>query len=176
MALLICPECKKSISDTVSTCPHCGFTITQEIKDKEKQKDSKKKKVNKVLNILIAISFVLLLFCILALILVNNQEKKAKEKLYAKYSQTVGEYLELYDDVVSYRTNDEIVYVYVSNKWFSSTYKAKEDFCCEIRDLVTSAKVSCGLSDGYYATIYFLDTNKQDIAKSDSLGKIEIMK
>lgn len=176
MALMICPECKKSISDTVSTCPNCGFTITQEIKEQEKQKQTKKKKVNKVLNIILAVTSIMLVFCVIALILVNNQEKKAKVKLYEKYSEKVSEYLELYDDVVSYRTNDDIVYVYVSNKWFSSTYKAKEDFCCEIRDGITSIKVSCGLSDGYYATIYFLDNNKQDIAKSDSLGDIKIMK
>ena len=29
MALIICPECKKQISDTVNACPHCGYKITQ---------------------------------------------------------------------------------------------------------------------------------------------------
>ena len=176
MALMNCPECKKSISDTVSTCPNCGFTITQEMKEQETQKQSKKKKVNKVLDVILAVTSIILIFCVIAIILVNNQEKKVKAKLYEKYSQEVGKYLELYDDVVSYRTNEDIVYVYVSNKWFSSDYKVKEDFYREIRDLITSAKISCGLSDGYYATVYFLDTNKQDIAKSDTLGNIEIQK
>lgn len=27
MALVLCPECKKEISDQAKTCPHCGFTI-----------------------------------------------------------------------------------------------------------------------------------------------------
>lgn len=32
MALIKCPECGKEISDTATTCPHCG-TITQHQKD-----------------------------------------------------------------------------------------------------------------------------------------------
>lgn len=176
MALIICPECKKSISDTVSTCPNCGFAITQEIKEQEKQKQDKIKKVNKILQKIFAIIVVLIFICIFIIILQNNQIKKNKAIMYDKFSEKVGEYLKLYDDVISYQTNNDIVYVYVSNKWFSSTYKAKEDFCCEIRDGITSIKASCGLSDGYYATIYFLDNNKQDIAKSDFLGDIKIIK
>jgi hypothetical protein len=30
MALVNCPECKKSISDTCETCPKCGYKITKE--------------------------------------------------------------------------------------------------------------------------------------------------
>ncbi len=33
MALIICPECKKQISDTISECPHCGFHLNN--KDSE---------------------------------------------------------------------------------------------------------------------------------------------
>lgn len=29
MALIKCPECKRVISDTVTTCPHCGYSISQ---------------------------------------------------------------------------------------------------------------------------------------------------
>lgn len=39
MALINCPECKKEISDSVKTCPHCGFVINS-----EQEKPKKKKK------------------------------------------------------------------------------------------------------------------------------------
>lgn len=38
MAIINCPECSKEISDTVKTCPNCGFSIK-----KQKNKKSKKK-------------------------------------------------------------------------------------------------------------------------------------
>lgn len=38
MALINCPECKKEISDSVSTCPHCGFVINEKEKPKKKKK------------------------------------------------------------------------------------------------------------------------------------------
>jgi hypothetical protein len=28
MALITCPECKKQISETVKSCPHCGYVFT----------------------------------------------------------------------------------------------------------------------------------------------------
>ncbi|RYF51065.1 MAG: zinc ribbon domain-containing protein [Cytophagaceae bacterium] len=27
MALVLCPECKKEVSDTAKACPHCGFNL-----------------------------------------------------------------------------------------------------------------------------------------------------
>ena len=27
MTLILCPECKREISDQANTCPHCGFPI-----------------------------------------------------------------------------------------------------------------------------------------------------
>lgn len=32
MALIICPECKKDVSDMASTCPHCGYPLLQYVK------------------------------------------------------------------------------------------------------------------------------------------------
>lgn len=29
MALIICPECKKEISDQASVCPNCGFPLSK---------------------------------------------------------------------------------------------------------------------------------------------------
>ena len=38
--LILCPECKKNISETASSCPKCGYVLTPEkmaeIKNKQK--------------------------------------------------------------------------------------------------------------------------------------------
>lgn len=31
MALINCPECNKEISDTTKSCPHCGYSLKEEI-------------------------------------------------------------------------------------------------------------------------------------------------
>ena len=33
MALVICPECNKEISDSVKKCPHCGYKLKKEKKE-----------------------------------------------------------------------------------------------------------------------------------------------
>ncbi len=37
MALITCPECKKEISDSANSCPHCGYVINEN-KSKPKKK------------------------------------------------------------------------------------------------------------------------------------------
>lgn len=38
MALITCPECKKEISDSVDSCPHCGYVINEKkVKPKKKK-------------------------------------------------------------------------------------------------------------------------------------------
>lgn len=34
MALIICPECNKSVSDSASVCPYCGYPILQYVQNK----------------------------------------------------------------------------------------------------------------------------------------------
>ena len=36
MALIKCPECKKKISDTVVSCPNCGYELKEEDKIEKK--------------------------------------------------------------------------------------------------------------------------------------------
>lgn len=37
MALIICPECKKQVSDTITACPHCGFRLPVTSKNKNSE-------------------------------------------------------------------------------------------------------------------------------------------
>lgn len=42
MALIKCPECKKKISNTIKTCPNCGYELKEEDrKVKKKETNSK---------------------------------------------------------------------------------------------------------------------------------------
>lgn len=57
MALINCPECNKEISDTVKTCPGCGYKL----KKKKQHKSFKNKKQKKIFVIALAIFAVLFL-------------------------------------------------------------------------------------------------------------------
>ena len=35
MALINCPECNKSVSDTAKECPNCGFDIKKYVKQQK---------------------------------------------------------------------------------------------------------------------------------------------
>ena len=43
MALINCPECGKEISDTVKTCPNCGYKLRRINRNNHKMSKSKKK-------------------------------------------------------------------------------------------------------------------------------------
>jgi hypothetical protein len=48
MALIICPECRKQISDTAQSCPNCGYKLTPEkVAELKKTAD----KINKAVGI-----------------------------------------------------------------------------------------------------------------------------
>jgi RNA polymerase subunit RPABC4/transcription elongation factor Spt4 len=40
MALLGCPECRKTVSETAEACPACGFKLTAEIVSVQKEKQN----------------------------------------------------------------------------------------------------------------------------------------
>lgn len=44
MALIICPECKKQISDSASSCPNCGYQLTAEKVDAIKKVEQQNQK------------------------------------------------------------------------------------------------------------------------------------
>lgn len=53
MALIMCPECQKEISDQVSQCPHCGYPLREDEVQKEEVSSVKvsigKNKIKKIL-------------------------------------------------------------------------------------------------------------------------------
>ena len=61
MALITCPECKGSVSDTLDCCPHCGYKIKIVQMDGENKKDSYRLIVTAI--IILIIIFSLISFC-----------------------------------------------------------------------------------------------------------------
>ncbi len=63
MALIGCPECKKKISDSVTSCPNCGYQITPEklaeIKKKEKATQNKFASGCLVIILIIAVFYII---------------------------------------------------------------------------------------------------------------------
>ena len=51
MALIKCPECQKLISDTIDTCPRCGYKITpeklEELRREQERNQRKEKRMQK---------------------------------------------------------------------------------------------------------------------------------
>lgn len=71
MALIICPECKRRISETASSCPHCGYQLTPEIVSEikemaaeiqEKQQEKQQRDRRVLLGILAAVLLVFIIF------------------------------------------------------------------------------------------------------------------
>lgn len=50
MALHRCPECRKKISESVQTCPHCGFSFKEADLEIYRQKLEQRRQLNQELN------------------------------------------------------------------------------------------------------------------------------
>lgn len=62
MALIKCPECKKKVSDTVSCCPKCGFSIVGYLSENRISQEPEKNLRNKIKYFIIsAIAMLLIL-------------------------------------------------------------------------------------------------------------------
>lgn len=76
MALMNCPECNKEISDTVKTCPNCGYKI---------------KRQNRILSLLN--NSIIFIFCIIVNIIIGiidfNYSIKESLKCFFGYKQSV---------------------------------------------------------------------------------------
>ncbi|MEG9499530.1 zinc ribbon domain-containing protein [Mannheimia indoligenes] len=50
MALHRCPECRKRISDSIASCPHCGFSFREADLDIYRQKLEQRRLQNQEIN------------------------------------------------------------------------------------------------------------------------------
>ena len=87
MALILCPECKKDISETTKVCPKCGFGLTPEIVATQKKKNRVERIIMVVSMSVMVVSGVILFVALSCP--VNHSEnsgapKEWKERLWVK--------------------------------------------------------------------------------------------
>lgn len=89
MALIMCPECSKEISDKVKNCPNCGYPLVEEKDDAQKveltsvslkiEEGKRKRLITKTVSFLVIISLALT-----AYYFYNTQQSKNQANEYAK--------------------------------------------------------------------------------------------
>lgn len=62
MALINCPECKKEVSDSALSCPHCGFQLIEKKEKTEVNQIKKPKKKNEGCTTWLIIAAILIAF------------------------------------------------------------------------------------------------------------------
>lgn len=81
MALIVCPECNKQISDQAGACPHCGYPLINTAeKPKNQIQTTRKRKINVVNAILFSVLILaaaVLVTCVL--LLISNNRKKQED-------------------------------------------------------------------------------------------------
>lgn len=64
MALIECPECRKMISETTPSCPHCGYQLSVSAKNSTSQKTELGKtnsnKISGIIEILVSLFLILI--------------------------------------------------------------------------------------------------------------------
>lgn len=68
MALINCPECKKEVSDSAKTCPHCGYKLIEDEVQKTNIQSKKPKKKSGCLTLVIIGAALLIIFYIFYII------------------------------------------------------------------------------------------------------------
>ncbi len=88
MALIKCPECKKKISESASSCPNCGFELDKKVVKIIKAKEAKDKKSGCTVLIII----IIIVFIINAIDSDSSSDVKRvsvnKAKIVLKYAKT----------------------------------------------------------------------------------------
>lgn len=56
MALMVCPECGKQVSDQAETCPHCGYPISKYIAEQKKQAEFAAKEEKQAAELEVAVA------------------------------------------------------------------------------------------------------------------------
>lgn len=103
MSLIVCPECKKRVSDTARTCPHCGYMLNAE----------QVKHRNKIISWAI-VSLLLLVLGIGICIYITSEkanEKQAQEAFYEalQESSMPGSYQDARYAIVGTNPNWELI-------------------------------------------------------------------
>ena len=179
MAMINCPECGKEISDSVESCPFCGYPIKNreaELQNNTNGESTKKKPFKKTYLIIAVVAI-----CLIAVLGVKISNKK---KLIAKqnsevqeikeYNQYVTYLNDVYSETLSGASTAEDVCVLVLNVWQDAIYHDSSD---QTSKYVTGASDFDEALDRVYADDDVQDKlskvkNYQDYL-SDSINKLQ---
>jgi rubrerythrin len=130
MALIICPECSKSISDKANQCPHCGYPIKNynnfelyaEFENHKNLEDMVNMK--KIKNLII--TFILLIMVVFCSYIGYFLIFKQNDNTQIEISTSQDENIELIKDI---KDENELVYEGAIASYNNGAFhKAKEDF------------------------------------------------
>lgn len=132
MALMNCPECGKEMSDTISSCPHCGFKLSKNKKSKNEKKNNKKF----ILAGIISIVLVLIISTVVIIIATGNKDESEEVSANAQnsdqgyYTRIMEESLQLMSDS-SQRADYN--FRLIDKLWYSSIFdKCKNSFAINL--------------------------------------------
>lgn len=163
MALIKCPECGKEISDTVKSCPHCGYKI----------KISKTK--NSRMRIMYAIIVIILVIGIIVLTayFVINNKKESIDNYVGQSIQSVvnSEKLDKYDVKEKEKTADTVAVIP------TETSVPKTDTGQEtVQPIVQETSNSATVGYGFSSNVFCQDEcglNVEFIGVEDPAGKLQ---
>jgi len=86
MALIVCPECNRDMSDTLSACPHCGFVVKKESDEiaqtqKDEIKETKTDNTEKTKKIGIAIGICAVIIIAIIIGVASSQTLSGDDKI-----------------------------------------------------------------------------------------------
>ena len=148
MALILCPECQKEISDQAVACPYCGFPTANpnlqskeidgaDVKDKNSKRESFEAAAKKKHGTLIAIITIVVLA--IAGILIMNSINAAKDKREAEEAaaaalvaaqeareQYVGNLLAIQAQMLLTAIDAESAGELIHDVWYNTIYEKKD--------------------------------------------------
>lgn len=137
MALIMCPECQKEISDQAAACPYCGFPIAKQAAESEMREtanedspssktESFEKAATKRHGTLIAIIAVAVLaIAVVLLVNVTNtvNEKRAAEQARAEYLENLKA---IKSQMFIYGLEAERAGTLVHDVWYNTIYEKSD--------------------------------------------------
>ena len=133
MALIKCPECKKKISDTVSHCPKCGFSIAYHLSENRisqiTEKNSRKKIKIVIVSVIVLLLVLTSIFVYMNADTIWNDVSDEESSLYPLFGDSITTANDLLGKEIT-----PILNGYVEGKDYAMTSKTDDIFTFPFED------------------------------------------
>lgn len=137
MALVMCPECQKEISDQAAACPYCGFPMAKKTAEPEKQEPaneasspSKQESFEKAatkrhgtLIAIIAVAVLAIAIVLLVDVMNTTNEKRAAEQARAEYIENLKT---IKSEMFIYGLAAEKAGTLIHDVWYNTIYEESD--------------------------------------------------